>query len=248
MERLNRVAAISYVILLAIGLYLMLTRNGKLLFSIFGFAIISMVWGPMLWATYRQLKNHFKVSDQFHRGRKGEGVIYYALKKLDDNFVVFCDVVINKTQIDYVVVCKSGIYAIEVKSHRGEITYANNELFINKSRLRQDFLRQAKTEAAKLKDYIFAQLGIEHWVQPVIVFSNKKTTLKFGLKRVDGVVNVIKVPYLKDLLDSQIINVTPESRRRIAKELMKTVVLAPGEKRGVFDGSVPENLFREPNT
>lgn len=128
-------------------------------------------------------------SENYYRGRKGESIILEELKKLPDEFRVFCDVKIQHPyNIDFLVAGPTGIFTVEVKSHSGKIGYENGRITINSFVPKEkDFLRQAKGEAGSVADYLKEKLLKDYWISPVLVFSNPKTTLHFGLKPIDDV-------------------------------------------------------------
>lgn len=152
---------------------------------------------------YRFYKEDDKASDNYYRGRKGEGIILEELKRLPDEFRVLCDVKIHPPyNIDYVVLGPTGIFTVEVKSHSGNIEYENGRITINGEVPKEkDFLRQAKSEAQAVSDFLKQRMSHQNWVNPVLVFSSAAAKMRFGLKSVDGVL-VVGKGFLLSLLQS----------------------------------------------
>lgn len=57
----------------------------------------------------------------FHVGATGESLVIKVLSSFPDNWYVFNDMIIGRSQIDHIVVCPSGVYTIETKNYRGTI-------------------------------------------------------------------------------------------------------------------------------
>ncbi|MGK2848937.1 MAG: nuclease-related domain-containing protein [Minisyncoccota bacterium] len=151
---------------------------------------------------YKFYKEDQKISDKFFQGREGESIILKELKKLPDTFRIFFDVKIQKlSNIDLVVVGPTGIFTVEVKSHKGIVEYKNEKLSVNGFSPGKDFLKQAKSESKSLHEFL-KKNGVEIWVKPILVFSGK-AIMHFGLNPVDRVFVVQKDFLLKVILDTQ---------------------------------------------
>lgn len=168
-----------------------------------GFLVTYVLIAVLAVLAYKFYKEDDTTSDNYFRGRKGESIILEELRKLPDEFRVFCDVKIQHPyNIDFLVAGPTGIFTIEVKSHFGEIGYENGRITIDSLVPKEkDFLRQAKGEAGSVADYLKEKLPKDSWISPVLVFSNPKTTLHFGLKPVDDVF-VVGRGFLQELLRS----------------------------------------------
>jgi hypothetical protein len=92
-----------------------------------------------------------------------------------------------KSNIDFVVVGPTGIFSIEVKSHKGVVAYDGKQLLLNGKPFEKDILRQTRGASIRLSDYLRSKDIIFPEIQPVLVFSNKYTTMHFGQKPVQGV-------------------------------------------------------------
>ncbi len=88
---------------------------------------------------------------------------------------------------------------IEVKSHRGKITFNGKELKRDGELLEKNFLSQAWAEKCAIRDILKEELKKEFFVQPVICFSDEDAELHFGLTTVKGVY-VIGLNWLNKLI------------------------------------------------
>lgn len=145
------------------------------------FIVVSLV-------LYRFGNRAFDKADQYTRGQKGEGAIWYALRRLPHEYHVFQDVRLPGQQwnIDFVVVGPSGVWTIEVKSHRGVIGLNHGILTRNNQYFEKDVLRQTRGEAAGLGQYLREQMRRQVFVLPVVVFAYR-VKIGFGQRPVDGV-------------------------------------------------------------
>ena len=197
--------AIVYVLAQTLPLYPNKTL-GLLITSIFILAIAI--------PAYKFYKEDDITSENYYRGRKGESIILEELKKLPDEFRVFCDIkIVPLYNIDFLVAGPTGLFTVEVKSHSGVIGYANEKITINGSVPKEkDFLKQAKAEAKSISEYLEKEIGADHWVSPVLAFSNLGAKMHFGLNPVGGVFVVQKGFLLKVFLENK--------REAMAKETL----------------------------
>lgn len=150
-------------------------------------------------AINKQAWKYLHIAKYFRQGIDGEEVTAQELQKLPDEYTAIRDVHIPgmKTNIDFVVLGANGLFTIEVKSHRGEITYDGRQLRRNGYPLEKDFLRQSRTEATALTEYLQANVDRNLYANPILVFSDQKARLKFGRTPLHGVV-VIRVDWLRE--------------------------------------------------
>lgn len=168
-----------------------------------GFLVTYVLITVLAVLVYKFYKEDDTTSDNYFRGRKGESIILEELKKLPDEFRVFCDVKIQHPyNIDFLVAGPTGIYTVEVKSHSGKIGYENGRITINGFVPKEkDFLRQAKGEAGSVADYLKEKMSSDYFVFPALVFSSSKATMRFGLKPVDDIF-VVGRGFLQELIRS----------------------------------------------
>lgn len=175
---------------------------------------------------YRFYKEDDVTSESYYRGRKGESIIFEELKKLPDEFRVFCDIKIAPPyNIDFLVAGPTGIFTIEAKSHSGAIGYADGKITINGFVPKEkDFLKQAKGEARSISEYLKKETGADHWVRPVLVFSSPDAKMHFGLNPVDGVFVVQNRFLLKIFLENQKKTIIDEALSKVEDRLNALVV------------------------
>ena len=93
----------------------------------------------------------------------------------------------------------TGIFVIEVKSHKGKITFDGQNLLINNNHFEKNILKQVMGEALDLHKFILEKTNKDYFVTPVLVFSNSHAYMKFGLQPIKKAF-VIQKAYLKKVL------------------------------------------------
>lgn len=168
-----------------------------------GFLVTYVLIAVLAVLAYKFYKEDDTASDNYFRGRKGESIILEELRKLPDEFRVFCDVKIQHPyNIDFLVAGPTGIFTVEVKSHSGKIDYENGRITVDGLVPKEkDFLRQAKGEAGSVAGFLKEKMSDDHFVFPALVFSSPKATMRFGLKPVDDVF-VVGRGFLQELIRS----------------------------------------------
>ena len=149
----------------------------------------------------KQEKGYFSADN----GLRGEKNIYFELNKLPDTYSVFHGPRLNgnKWDIDFIVAGPTGIFTVEVKSHKGKIDFNGEELIHNGSLFKEkDILKQALSEAMELHGYVLDKTGQDIFVSPVIVFSDSRAFVKLGLKKIKNV-QVIQREWLLKLITEQ---------------------------------------------
>lgn len=132
-----------------------------------------------------------------NRGLTGESVIREELLRLPDDYAVFEDVMFEhkKGNIDFIVSGPTGVYAIEVKSHRGHVEHHKGRIYVNG--YPKNFLAQTWSEKRSLEDFL-SRKGVRLEPLAVLVFSSR-SQLKFGFQPVEGVY-VFGREYLLELI------------------------------------------------
>ena len=95
--------------------------------------------------------------------------------------------------------------------------------------LEKDFLKQVKSEALSLHNYLKEELKVDIYVKPVIVFSRAR--LNFGLKPVDDVF-IIQKQWIQKLLATHPFYRFPADRKLIEEKLKDLVVI--DEPKGII--------------
>ena len=158
------------------------------------------------------------VGNDFIQGLEGENDIGDELKKLPSDFKVFNEGLdTERGNIDKIVIGPTGVFAIEVKSHKAKVTFNGKELLNYFKPFEKDFLKQAYAEAMKLKESIKTKTGIDVFVQPILVFSSRYAKMRLGFNQIKGVY-VIQKRWLNKLITQP--NNSPlslELRQKIAQ-------------------------------
>ncbi len=150
----------------------------------------------------------FKNSLSYLKGMDGENDVYKVLKQLPQEYKVLHDFVEGKRgNIDYIVVGPTGLWTVEVKNYKEQ--NIDNQ-FLEKN------LKQAYAEAKALSNHLSLS------VNPILVFTNPKTKLHFGLNKQKGVY-VIGKKWLFDLVQNESYgsSLSPEQSSQISSEIKK---------------------------
>jgi hypothetical protein len=176
----------------------------------------------------KPIEKRLRLTRSYNKGLHGEEKVRNLLiKELPDTYTVYENVVVPplKSNIDFVVVGPLGIYTVEVKSHIGSITDDGHQLLLNGVPFKEgDILHQAYGESQRINDYLLSKNISTPEIKPLLVFSNKYTTMYFGKKPVRGVF-VIGVRWLLDILkrNNTITVIRTEQIEQIKSELTKIV-------------------------
>ena len=204
-DYLNKNILLGFVVLIIIILILFNT-------SLFGNnKVFVVVLSLVLFFLARTL---LKRNNKFISGFVGEKDIEVELKKLGENYTcINSGLNTGRGNIDKIVLGPTGIWTLEVKSHKGNFTF-NGEVLLRNTQ-KTNFLKQAYAESKFLEDLIKSKINIKIKVQPVLVFSNKFAKVRLGLKLYKGVY-VIRKEWLKKLItDTHIQSFDKETIHRI---------------------------------
>jgi len=188
-------AALATVVLMVSSLRLLRTHAvlDVLLIIAILFVVLSLVF------RWRDVEEDGFISA--FRGLRGEDDICKLLQQLPDTYSVFRGLQFREhNDTDFVVVGPTGVFTIEVKSHRGVIGYDGHRLTNNHRSFREkNFLSQAMSEAMDVHAFLREKTGLEAFVVPAIVFSSPRARVHFGKERLKGVY-VIQKDWLLPLL------------------------------------------------
>ncbi|MES2985868.1 MAG: nuclease-related domain-containing protein [Patescibacteria group bacterium] len=187
----------AFIVLLAVYVYkLGFFANLSLLPAVVSFAIIMVIIKLFDVFILAQRTGFEKAS----RGLFGESYVLNTLKQLPDTYSIFRGLnLTGKHDIDFVVVGPTGVFTLEVKSHRGYIRFNTKVLTLNFRKFEKDILWQALNETMELHSFIKLQTNKDIFINPVLVFSNPKTHMRFGLEKIRGVY-VINDKWIIELL------------------------------------------------
>jgi len=114
-------------------------------------------------------------------GIYGEAVVSRELRRLPDGYAVFRGLLVNEHQdIDCAVIGPNGVFAVEVKSHKGTIGFDGEQLTRNGRRFEKDFFRETMSEAVGLRALLARAAKLDIFVEPVIVFSSTAAAVRLG--------------------------------------------------------------------
>lgn len=210
---------IFFILVVTYWLYIILFHFPNPSSTIFGIFMIILYL-----IMNKPISKEIRLIWSYKYGLQGEVSIGQILANLPDSYNVISSVVLpgKKSNIDFVVIGPSGVYAIEVKSHRGRITYDGQQLLRNGHTFEHNFLWQVKSEARELQAYLRNIKQSVYAVDPILVFSNKYTPVRFGIKPVDSV-HVIGAGWLLDTIQGNAANIrlTYEQIEAIKNEILK---------------------------
>jgi len=186
------------LLVISLGYFLSLSKSRSTLTSIFVSVTLFII--VMLYI-HKKGEEFLNKSDNYYHGRKGEYAIFYELKKLSDDYLVFQDIKIPnvKGNIDFVALGPTGIFAIEAKSHSGNISSIDGQLFINNHQFEKDVLKQTMQQALDLHDFILSKINKDYFINPILVFSNNRAFMKFGLKPINNVY-IVQRDFLRKII------------------------------------------------
>ena len=154
-------------------LFLGLFAGGfALAMAIFGFLAAGLALFTVAFAaTGLALIRGMRRIASFFIGARGEERVSRILSELPPGYHVFNDFVAKGRHIDHVVVGPAGVYAVETKCWRGEVTVEDGHILFNGSLPSRAPLAQALNEA----EWVRAALAGAGWkgrVTPVLVFAS----------------------------------------------------------------------------
>lgn len=225
MDYLHKIGAVLLYLILLYLIY-SLKFNFSKTTSLFGILLITLIYFALFKWLERDITNYLQIAFNYRTGRKAEYEIVNELKTgLPDDFLVFQDVKLNKEKgnIDLVVIGKTGIFAIEVKSHKGKITFENNKLLHNGFEFEKNLLNQAMGNALELNKYLISATGKDFFVHPVLVFESEKAFMRFGFNKIKNV-NVVQKSFLLELILKDSSSLTQEDLAILHNELDKILL------------------------
>jgi hypothetical protein len=214
-DLLSRIALpmLSLLLLIPVGYYL-LTRG-------------HLVWGGLVAIIYvvsikslenAGLKLKKRISDA-DTGAKAEQAVAEALQELPDDYHVFHDLEFPGFNIDHVVLGPNGIFLVETKSQKGNITQEHDVLLRNGRKFFKDFLKQCWSQTYSLRDHLNAERLRGLTIKPILCFSRGFVEIRGPVKGV----TVLNASYLRPFILSQRGSVPDQTRDQIIPLLAKAV-------------------------
>ncbi|MBV1749293.1 MAG: NERD domain-containing protein [Desulfomicrobium sp.] len=214
-DLLSRIALpmLSLLLLIPVGYYL-LTRGH--FFWGAGVALFYVVSIKSLEEAGLNLKKRISHADT---GAKAEQAVAEALQELPDDYHVFHDLEFPGFNIDHVVLGPNGIFLVETKSQKGNITQQNDVLLRNGRKFFKDFLNQCWSQTYSLRDHLGAERLGGQTIMPILCFSRGFVQIR-GLVR--GV-EVLNIRFLRPYILSQRGSLPTQAREQIIPLLAAAV-------------------------
>lgn len=154
--------------------------------AIFGFLAAGLALFTLAFAaTGIALIRGMKRIASFFIGARGEERVSRILSELPAEYHVFNDFVAKGRHVDHVVVGPAGVYAVETKCWRGDVTVEDGHILLNGSLPSRAPLAQALNEAECVRSAL-AAAGWSGRVTPVLVFASN--TFRSRIAEVGGAV------------------------------------------------------------
>lgn len=135
------------------------------------------------------------------QGAGGEKEVRLVLKGLDNRFRILGSVVIGrKGDMDFVVVGPTGVWVIEVKSHKGRIRVEGKTLVRDGKQFDKNFVRQVMGASYALKDALRHRIAKQVHIQSVVVFSSPQARVGVEWNKLDDVY-VVGIDQLTRLIE-----------------------------------------------
>lgn len=106
----------------------------------------------------------------WEEGARGEFLVGEELEKLyKEGFHVFHDYFSKgRGNVDHFVVRPPGVFAIEAKAWKGEITYQKDAFLRDDKPVGKDPVKQVRGEAKDVSQLIADACGVKYWVNPIL--------------------------------------------------------------------------------
>ncbi len=124
---------------------------------------------------------------RYKYGIEGENQVLIELLKLNDDYLIFRNIHLpdRKDDIDFVVLCPSGIYVVETKNIKGG-------LILDKTQKEgRRIIAQVTSQFWGLRDYIKRTTNLEIFVHPLIVSVQENYSKNKEYRRIEGYITLI---------------------------------------------------------
>lgn len=162
---------------------------------------------------------------KFHIGAVGESLVTKVLSSFPDDWHIFNDMIVGRSQIDHIVICPKGIYTIETKNYQGTI-YGNAEKQEWSQVINYDYktsfynpVKQGINHSVALSRYLEESGFNNVWVNTIVVFTEPSVKLKVFSPKVP----VIYLSELTEFFNKQRQIISPEQCIKIAKFVHKLI-------------------------
>ncbi len=199
-EAARWLAALVTLIVLFAGIYLY-GKNSKTIATL-GLPVILVVAGGLLYwvkGMGDRGDGYSKTALDAQRGVVTDEIVPNLLGELPAGFFVVHDFLSKVGNIDHVLISKKGILTVDLKGHRGVVTWEGNLLRREGRPFSKDFLGQARAEALSVGDLLASHGLSAPRPQPVILFANACVQVRPPVRGVDIVSGRDFPVYLKRL-------------------------------------------------
>jgi hypothetical protein len=224
MDYASRLGAVVVYLVFAYTIYSYITINLARAASVLSILVATTMYVPLVWWIKKELNKYLKDAYNYKIGRNAEYEICDELvSALPENYSVFQDIKLpgKKENVDLVVIGKTGIFAIEVKSHTGKITFENGNLLHRGFEFREkNIMHQTMKSAVDLNAYLKNTTGRYFHVNPILAFSSRFASMHFGFNKVRNI-NIVQKRYLVGLIMAGDGNLSVDEMALIQADLNK---------------------------
>lgn len=162
---------------------------------------------------------------KFQVGAAGESLVTEVLSDFPDDWHIFNDMIVGRSQIDHIIVCPKGIYTIETKNYQGTI-YGNAEkpewYQVSNYDYKTTFynpVKQGNGHSLSLSKYLEKSSFKKIWVNTIVVFTEPSVELKVFSPKTP----VIYLSELKGFLNKENQVMNPSYCNKIADCVSKLI-------------------------
>jgi hypothetical protein len=160
----------------------------------------------------------FHLSERAAQGASGEEQVGRALESLrSKGWVILHDLPLPTVgNIDHLIIGPPGVFVVETKSHRGQITAQGMQLLRNGKPLEKDFIRQVKFQSAVINQMLQQKLSQNWYIQPIICFT--QAFVQIPGNHIENVW-VLPLKWLLSFLERQPARLTPAQVNHLASAI-----------------------------
>lgn len=182
------------------------------------FLLVSVLTGVFLlvlalgfggWSLVRGLRH----VERFFKGARGEERVAGILKELPDTYQVFNDFVADGSHIEHVVVGPAGVFAVETKYWKGNVTIEDGHILLDGQLPDRSPLTQACKEAQQVKG-VLTRAGWTGAVTPVLAFASD--TFRQHIAEIHGAVVLNSCELQKSFSTERVVIPPMELERLVA--------------------------------
>ncbi len=158
-------------------IFIILWANYRNIYMVFVSAVITIILFTFVDKEFELFKH---ITRNYRSGFWGELSVKRELLKLDDSYKLNPDVHLNgdKENVDFIIRGPTGIFAIEVKNERVDLT--------NEDQIKKSHLHQAMHGALKLHEFFLVR-GTDVFVTPILVYSRRNSRVNLGDSPINNV-------------------------------------------------------------